>query len=210
MSRRANLAALCCASVLTIATLKDNSDGYTGRTEWDDEFRAERRHVEVDIAAVENRLEIVGHDGPIYLGVGVDHIDKEQVDIVRWSVQMTDVDGTPVTLSGDFEFGGEVHTEDDGRRMGDLRAEVGQLCDADDDAADCLPCDIAEGCSLSLDVDRCHGDGGEITRVVVLISDADGHSFEHHCGENDEGWPCDQLDDWVVIAGSKGEPGLCE
>jgi hypothetical protein len=209
MKNRANLAALCCASVLTMATLKDPNSHLTGRAKVDAEFRTKQRQIAVDIAALGARLDAVDHDGPIYLGLGVRHIYKRDRDLPRWSMEMMGHDGETLILDGGFSFGGEIN-RDEGGKYGDLLAEIGRLCTSEEDAEDCLPCDIGEGCSLDLDLSICHGRSDELNQIYVAVQDADGEWLEHECIEGEPNENCHMLNDWVAIDSTKGDLDLCE
>ena len=209
MKNRANLAALTCASVLTMATLKDPNSILTGRAKGEAEFRTKQRHIAVDIAPKDARLEAIGHDEPIYLGLGVRYIYQSKKDLPRWSMEMVDDDGEILTLEGGFSFGGEIQ-RDEGGKYGDLLAEIGQLCTADEDAEDCLPCDIDEGCSLDFDLSICHGRNDELNQIYVAVQDAHGEWLEHECPEGEPDENCDMLNDWVTIDSTKGDLDLCE
>jgi hypothetical protein len=209
MKSRANLFVLCWASVLTMATLKDPNSHLNGRTKDDASFRTKQRHIAVDIAALGAHLDVLDHDGPIYLGLGVRAIYKRDRDLPRWSMEMMGDDGVPLILDGGFSFGGEIN-RDEGGKYGDLLAEIGRLCTSEEDAEDCLPCDIDQGCSLELDLSICHGRSDEHNRIYVAVQNADLEWFEHECIEGEPNENCHMLNDWVAIDSTKGDLDLCE
>lgn len=209
MKNRANLAALICASTLTMATLKDPNSHLTGRAKATDSFRTKERHITVDIAPKGARTEAIGHDGPIYLGLALTYIYKSKKDLPRWSMEMVGDDGETVTQEGGFSFGGEIN-RDEGGKYGDLLAEIGRLCTADEDAEDCLPCDIDEGCSLDFDLSTCHGRNDELNQIYVAVQDADGAWLEYECIEGVPDENCHMLNDWIIIDSTKGDLDLCE
>ena len=209
MKNRANFAALTCASVLTMATLKDPNSELTGRSKDDVEFRSKERHIAVDVAAKGERLDALEYDGPIYLGVALQAVYQADTDRPRWSIETVNDDGDTVVVEGGFTFGGEIN-RDEGGKYGDLLAEVGRLCTADEDAEDCLPCDINEGCSIDIEISMCHGRSDELNQLYVAVQDDNGDWFEHECPDGEPDKNCDMLNDWVSIKSTKGDLDLCE
>jgi hypothetical protein len=212
MKKYANLAALTCASVLTMATLKGSGGNSYSVVSTDLEFYTDGRHITIDIGPKESRLEAIGHDGPIFLGLGVYYVDRAFADLPRWAMDIED-EGETFFIDGGFSFGGEIHTEDDGT-FGDLSAEIGRLCtaedSAEDSAEDCLPCNINEGCSFRLDLSVCHSRGDEMNRAFVTIQDEDGEPIGFDCPKGEPQEPCRGLEGWLVIEHTEGEVDLCE
>ena len=192
-----------------MATLKaDYSSGrsseYTG---WP---RAEsRQRFKVIIAPVENRLISLDYDGDVYLELSVKFIQDISAGDALWALTGTSTGQAMFKLGGGFpDFGGDVGTEDNGDVFGDAIVRIGKLCPNEQAMTEgCLPC--LDGCTLTIDADRCAEAGDEIHSSVIRIVREDGTRFEVRCDDGEDIQPCSELDSWLSVEEESLDMTLC-
>ncbi len=185
---------LVLSALTTLATSRE--DGPTSASaQLETEWRGETQQVGVRIDPVGDRLETYEYDGPLYLDLEVMHIAQVSAETVRWTLTVDSAEPRYVA-DGGFTFGGETNLEDNGLLFGDLSARLGKLCNDDEGPDDgCIPCDVEAGCTIKLDIDRCHSNGDELTRTYLHIAQEEGDDFGRVC---DGSGICEQLRDWMT------------
>ena len=191
-----NLALVFLIAATTMATSPDGSA--SGQSEAALEWSDQRQKSTVYIAPIGERLAEFGYEGPLQLELKVEHMPEPTGQAARWRLEGSDGTETPKVLEGTLEFGGDVHNDEDGVRFGDLLATVGPFCAADnDDATPCVPCTLAEGCTLELALDLCSAPRQEELRLWVTIARVGGEPFYNECGPDTDHTRCEALDSWM-------------
>lgn len=206
-----NIALLLFAAVVNMATLKseggDNQAESAEEVEWLSWRDQHRQQLSVTILPIDDRLELVDYDGPIYLQLSLTRIPERATAVPRWAVNLMSSEGPTWTADGDFPPVTEAEGEPSAYV---INRQVGRLCEdgetADDD---CIPCYLSAGCALNVEVDFCYTVGDHTVGAVVALTDADGEPFYLTCPENTDSEPCTRLRDWVEASGMSSEPGLC-
>jgi hypothetical protein len=208
--RASTALAIVCAAFVTVAT--SQARGGSGQSSVNIEFMSENQRIELDIAPVEDRLAPFDYQGGHHLEVKVYTIDQDAVDGMRWTLSLPVEGEEPLFLDGVFAVSGEQVTEEDGKTYGDPIARIGRLCAAAESAiTGCLPCAIDRGCSLVLQIDRCHPlteDAGRTWVEVGIVRD-DGSTYNNECPDGTDFGPCIALDGWMSAEHSPLDAPLC-
>ena len=205
-----NIVLLLFTAAVNMATLKNEGGDNHGETseevEWLSWNNQHRQRLTVTIQPIDDRLEPVGHDGPIYLQVSLIKVPERSDAVPRWAVSTMSNDG-PWATDGDFPPLLEAEG-DPGEHV--ITRQIGRLCERGERADDgCIPCYLSDGCVVNVEVDFCYTVGDHTVGAVVALTDADGEPFSLTCLENTDSEPCTRLRDWIDASGESSEPGLC-
>ena len=206
-----NFVLLLFAAAASLATLAP--DHHSGRSDTDVEWPrgATSQRLLVTIEPLGNRLDAFEYSGSFHLELEMRHIEQSLADTVLWALSLETRTGEPFHLDGGFpEFGGDVHHEDNGEINGDISVRIGRLC-PDEESSDgsCIPCPVDTGCSLTIDVERCHIVGDHLTQVEVRLVDDAGSQFQNRCERDGEVEPCAELDRWIDMENEPLRTSLC-
>ena len=172
--------------------------------------------VELQIHPVENRLELSGLSGAVFLNMRMIDVPEALAPGMRWTLSGGSEGGE--IANGDFTLGqaydylpveGEGG-EGEGAEVESLveaYVQLGQICPKDGaDGTLCLPCELETGCTLTVDIDACLGDGNAYLQFAVVDQyNATGNIFCDGLQEPD----CKALDGWVSLAESEGPEVDC-
>lgn len=208
--RWSTFALLVAACAVTLATSQSNESSGESIYPWG--WVGDSQRFEVVIAPQGNILATFPAQGELFLGLKVYRIAQEDMDLVRWSASIEMPGEDVFVVSGGLEIDEELSLEEDGKMYAAVGGLIGRFCEAGETADDgCLPCQLEAGCSLTIDIDRCHPHpepGGE-TRAELVIVRKGGEPFLLDCFPEDDPAPCDALDEWVTATPSPVETGLC-
>ena len=204
-----NFLLLLLAAVATLGTLKPDyssarSSEYIGWPRGD----SRQRHT-VILAPVGNRLASFNYTGDLHLELSVKFVQDILAGDAAWALTTETSEGETISLGGGFpEFGGDVGTEDNGDIFGDAIVRIGKLCPNDEPITEgCLPC--LDGCTLTIDADRCHPVGDSIKSSEIRIVRDDGTRFEVRCDDGDDPQPCSELSGWLSITMQSLDASIC-
>ena len=210
-----NLLLLLLAATVSMATLAgeggDNHGGAeagVGWLSWQDQHR---QRLTVTVNPVEDRLDPLDHEGPIFVVLTLNRVTPSLAESPRWALSIQLPEGGLWAESGSFaDNGGEVEMEDSGHSTGELSAQVGRLCEENETGDDgCIPCQITTGCALTVEVDYCYAVGDHTVKASFSLVDSSSKPLALECLEGADSEPCNRLRDWIDAVGESSEPGLC-
>jgi len=200
---------LLLAAVATLGTLKPDysssrSSEYTG---W--EPGESRQRLTVTLAPVGDRLASFNYTGDVHFELSAKFVQDIYAGVAVWTLTTTTSDGETLSLGGGFpELGGDLGTEDNGDIFGDAIVRVGKLCSNDPPVSEgCLPC--LDGCTLNVEIDRCHPVGDAIRSSLIRLIRDDGTRFEARCEDGEDMQPCDDLRGWLNVEGESLSESIC-
>ena len=199
---------LGCVAATTIAT--SAIPGSNGRTRTQIDWRGPSQRMMVTVAPIEDRLDVFGYEGPFHITLKLRSVPQTEAAKARWSFDVSGSEDDSNVRAGEFIFGGEVYSEDDGSVTGDLIAPIGVICQAGFEVGeDCITCDLTTGCVFEIDVDRCHPVGDEFHDMDLIVGPPGGQALELSCDEDLDEEPCRRIARWLESEAEPTDAVLC-
>ena len=203
-----NIILVIIVALASLATLA--SDGISGQSSASMSWIGKGHQFMITMAPVEDRLQGFEYDGALYLDLDVENIIETSVDKIRWTLNIETERAEGYFKSGGFTFDHYNGQEDSRGLYGNAITRIGPLCqNQEDPIEECIPCDMDEGCNLTINVDLCYPDSSNRKSFSVRITREDSSKFYRSCNDTSDVSSCRELSEWLDIEGIPLEMNLC-